>query len=86
MTPDQRRLSQLLDLHKRIEGELRRVSKIVAAESPKRRRVAECGTESGYQRHRRTLRDTPCDACKEAHSTYESHRAYRAKLRALGVA
>ena len=34
---------------------------------------------------RRTLRDAPCDACKEAHSTYESHRAYRAKLRALGV-
>jgi WhiB family redox-sensing transcriptional regulator len=36
---------------------------------PKRARaaIAACGTDSGYFRHRR-LGQTPCDACKAAHT------------------
>lgn len=29
---------------------------------------AKCGTDSGYYRHRRTLKEEPCDACKAAHA------------------
>lgn len=28
---------------------------------------AKCGTDSGYYRHMRTLKEPPCDACAEAH-------------------
>lgn len=34
---------------------------------PGRRAVAECGTESGYQWHRRHL-DQPCQPCRDAHA------------------
>lgn len=34
------------------------------------RRRAVCGTNSGYNRHRRLLREPACDACKEAHRDY----------------
>jgi hypothetical protein len=37
------------------------------------RPIAQCGTNSGYLRHRR-LREEPCDACRDAH--YEYHTAY----------
>lgn len=29
---------------------------------------ADCGTDAGYYRHRRTLKEPACDACKTAHS------------------
>lgn len=32
------------------------------------RRPAECGTDSGYYRHRRQLKDEPCDDCRRAHA------------------
>ena len=36
-----------------------------------------CGTDAGYQRHRRAGED-PCDPCKEARRNYvRSHRAKR---------
>jgi hypothetical protein len=31
-------------------------------------RTAQCGTDSGYYRHRRKLNEEPCDACKAAHA------------------
>lgn len=34
-----------------------------------RPREAECGTETGYRRHYR-LNETPCQACRKAHSEY----------------
>lgn len=85
MTPDEYRYSQLLDLHKQVEAELRRVARIVATGPPKRAKVAKCGTESGYHRHRRSLKEEACEECREAHSIYESRRNYAAKLRAQGV-
>lgn len=33
-----------------------------------RRQPAVCGTESGYQRHRKQFGEPACDACKAAHS------------------
>lgn len=42
-----------------------------------------CGTDSGYQRHRRQYED-PCDACWEAHSVAESARYSRRRARELG--
>jgi WhiB family redox-sensing transcriptional regulator len=38
-----------------------------ASPTPGKQRVARCGTESGYTRHRRWGED-PCDACKAAHA------------------
>ncbi len=32
-----------------------------------RRKVAECGTDSGYYRHTRTLGEKACEACFTAH-------------------
>jgi hypothetical protein len=37
---------------------------------PERTRAlkATCGTDAGYYRHRRTLGEAACEACREAHS------------------
>lgn len=48
------------------------------------RQPAVCGTESGYQRHRKQLGEPACDECKAAHSrTVSAHqpevRAWRRK-------
>lgn len=45
-----------------------------AAVTIPRRREAECGTDGGYYRHRRTLKEDACDACKLAHRVYEAQR------------
>lgn len=39
-----------------------------------------CGTNAGYEAHRRRGED-PCDQCRDAHNTYMSgyHREYRAQ-------
>jgi WhiB family redox-sensing transcriptional regulator len=34
----------------------------------------ECGTEGGYQRHRRTTGTEPCEACRAAHSANRAAR------------
>jgi WhiB family redox-sensing transcriptional regulator len=34
----------------------------------------ECGTEGGYQRHRRTTFTEPCEACRAAHSANRAAR------------
>jgi hypothetical protein len=46
---------------------------------PKNMRVAQCGTRSGYNKHQR-LGETPCAACKKAHSKYQSSWAKGIKL------
>lgn len=51
-----------------------------ASAEPKRRKVAECGTVGGYNRHRRTLKEDPCEACMEAANA--AARARYAKKRA----
>lgn len=39
--------------------------------------VAACGTDSGYYRHLRQLKDTPCADCRAAHSVAEVARLKR---------
>lgn len=34
------------------------------------RSVAKCGTDAGYYRHLRTLREPACQMCREAHAAY----------------
>ena len=46
------------------------------------RKIALCGTEGGYYRHVRTLRQPACDACKLAHREAERERSERRKQRA----
>lgn len=46
--------------------------------------VAECGTDGGYFRHRRTLKEDACPACKLAHRMAERDRAERRALQATG--
>lgn len=41
--------------------------------APKRRRVAKCGTVSGYARHHR-LGETPCVECADASRDYQRKR------------
>ena len=55
-----------------------------------RRRVAACGTESGYYRHVKVLKEVACPACRAAHNAAETARYARrepvARTRALRVA
>lgn len=44
------------------------------------RPIPACGTDSGYHRHIKILKDTPCGPCQEAHRTVA--RVGQAKLRA----
>lgn len=43
-----------------------------------RQSVAQCGTDSGYHRHRR-IGTTPCAACRAAHAAYDARCGYKAK-------
>lgn len=38
---------------------------------------AKCGTDGGYYRHRRSLREDPCDDCRAAHAAAEKARSQR---------
>jgi hypothetical protein len=44
-----------------------------------RRFVAVCGTDSGYYKHRRRLKEPACDPCRIAHAEAERDRAARAR-------
>lgn len=46
----------------------------VAGVRTKRRQTALCGTDGGYYRHRRTLKERACEACKLAHRVAERNR------------
>jgi hypothetical protein len=86
-----RRLMELYNLRSRINAEIVVIEaeinaeaqvQIVVAETQlnrRRRRVAECGTESGYANHRRIKKEPACQACKLAHAAYERDRTRRAK-------
>lgn len=39
-----------------------------------RKKRAECGTDSGYYRHIRTLKQPPCEPCAEAHRAKSRNR------------
>lgn len=41
------------------------------------RPTPDCGTESGYQYHRRQLHEPPCDPCKEARAIADRERRTR---------
>lgn len=47
---------------------------------PRRRPVAECGTEAGYRGHRRRGEDA-CRSCREAHTAYVSEQKRRGRER-----
>lgn len=86
-----KRIEDLIALRNRIDDEL-----LVLADEAQgvdipgtmRRRprhvVPECGTESGYQRHR-THGET-CDECKAAHSAHERVKSAQRRLRKLASA
>jgi hypothetical protein len=42
-----------------------------------RRDQAKCGTPGGYYRHRRTLKEEPCQPCKDAHTADQREREQR---------
>lgn len=44
--------------------------------APPERKVASCGTRSGYNRHRCNGED-PCDPCREAENRYQRERQRR---------
>lgn len=43
-----------------------------------RRNAAQCGTNSGHDRHRR-LGEEPCEACRDAHNAYKRDHHARAR-------
>ena len=80
-----RRIDELVALRKRIDTELAvLVDEIEHVEVPSihRRRsrlqTPDCGTESGYQRHRH--RGESCDDCKAAHAEHERLKSARRRL------
>lgn len=75
-TLDQR-LAELRTLRRRVDEEIRRIRSAIADQSRSRRRVGElppCGTEQGYQWHRRHGEARDRD-CLDAHAAYERERA-----------
>ena len=87
MTPRQR-LHELTALRNRIDAEITALRADLEARDKARRRAAmktaECGTDPGYYRHRRTLNEEACEACKKAHREYEATRvSRRARSRVL---
>lgn len=53
-----------------------------ASARTRNRKIAQCGTPTGYYRHRRTLSEPACDACKLAHNLAEAERVARKKATA----
>lgn len=90
-TARSKRLVDLYNLRTQVNSEIARLEAIILAEGqiiqrvepappkPKRRRFAECGTDSGYHHHRRIKKEPACPACLEAHSAAERDRAMRAR-------
>ena len=44
---------------------------------PNNRKVAVCGTEAGYEKHRRETGKVECEPCKAAHRKGNARRAQR---------
>jgi hypothetical protein len=64
----------------------RRISNLDADQPTTQRRVAECGTDAGYYRHRRTLNEPACPACLDAHNAAARMRAATKSARPTGPA
>jgi hypothetical protein len=87
------RIEELLRLRNRIDAEIEQIEHEIVLEMEatkrakaaarrasvpiRRRPLAVCGTDTGYYRHRRTLQEPACDACKLAHRVYEAERRTR---------
>lgn len=69
------RLAALLDLQRRVDGEIIRVRSAIrdTTSKPRQRRSRHerppCGTEQGYQWHRTRKQDAD-DDCKSAHASH----------------
>lgn len=81
---NQRHLDNLYALRRKVEQEIAAVETRIREQRSRRPRsiVAECGTDGGYYRHRRTVGEAACADCKRAHRDYERERARRAKAAA----
>ena len=53
--------------------------KLAARLKKRNKAVAECGTDSGYHRHKRVTKTEPCGPCRTAHAELERRRAERKK-------
>jgi len=103
---DRKRLRELLELKRRIDTEIadlhdkiedrrerQRIAKLLELKPPPRRspkEPADCGTETGYQRHKYLARKfgegvwplpagDPC-GCRAAHARHEARRAERRRI------
>jgi len=95
-TTRQARIEALLNLKEKIEAEIAQIANEIRGESEAlgraraaaraadvsipRRRKALCGTDGGYYRHRRTLKEAACEACKLAHRVAEAERVSRREV------
>lgn len=84
-----RRLVKLYGLRSQVQNEIDQLEAAINTEAALiadakkhgakvRRRVAECGTDSGYYRHHRKDKTPPCDACRMAHNLAERRRVAKA--------
>lgn len=82
----QRIAEEIADIEREIQAEMNATSRAKNAARAAnlripRRKVALCGTDGGYYRHRRTLKEPACDACKLAHRVSEALRQQEARAR-----
>lgn len=77
----QARLDTLVTRRGKIDAEIDELRELLGLTGRRRSRLVppECGTESGYQRHRHY--SEKCDDCRAAHAAHE--RARVARLRDL---
>lgn len=75
------RLDRLRELRRKVDEEILR-----ELNARPHRKAAECGTDSGYYRHRRALHEPACDDCKAAHRAAENARYWRRRRSQTGAA
>ena len=83
------KITALWELRARIDARIRAAEQMLNAkmQAPAGvRGAAQCGTDSGYYRHRRTLHEPACDACRMAHAAAEKRRRNRTRRPALEAA
>lgn len=76
---DDAHLAKLYRLRLEVDRQIKELEATLKNARKPKVQVAECGTDGGYYRHRRTLGEPACAACKRAHRDYERMRAMRAK-------
>lgn len=75
------RLNELLLLRERIQREIDAERAAEMERNRKRRRVAICGTDSGYYRHLRKFNEPACVDCLDAHRLARQEREIRRRKR-----